>query len=106
MCHQMIMGGGKTTVVMPLLALILADGNQVIMQVVPAPLLEFSRSIMRERFSALIRKPVYTFKFDRFRMVDNSLYRRLTSARDAKAVVMSSPTSVKAFYLKFIEMLQ
>ncbi len=105
MCHQMIMGGGKTTVVMPLLALICADGSQLVMQVVPAPLLEMSRSILRERFSALIRKPVFTFKFDRFRMVNETLYRRLISARDAKAVVITDPSSVKSFYLKFIEMI-
>jgi hypothetical protein len=31
-CHQMIMGAGKTTVVGPLLALLLADGNTLVMQ--------------------------------------------------------------------------
>lgn len=41
------------------------DGQHLITQVVPRALLEFSRSIMRERFSAVIRKPVYTFEFDR-----------------------------------------
>ena len=29
-CHQMIMGAGKTTVVAPLLALILADGKSLV----------------------------------------------------------------------------
>ena len=29
MCHQMLMGEGKTTVVAPLLGLLLADGSQV-----------------------------------------------------------------------------
>jgi hypothetical protein len=33
MCHQMIMGAGKTTVVAPLLALILADGKRLVTQV-------------------------------------------------------------------------
>ena len=36
------------------------------MQVVPVALLEFSRSVMRERFSSILHKPVYTFTFDRF----------------------------------------
>lgn len=40
-CEQMIMGGGKTTVVGPLLALLLADGASLVIQVVPAALLEF-----------------------------------------------------------------
>ena len=30
MCHQMIMGTGKPTVVVPLLALILADGKSLV----------------------------------------------------------------------------
>merc|ERR1712185_406104 len=60
-CEQMLMGGGKTTVVAPLLALLLADGRSLVVQVVPAALLEFSRATMRERFSAVITKPVYTF---------------------------------------------
>ena len=69
-CHQMIMGAGKTTVVAPLLTLILANGTSLVTQVVPPALLEFSRSIMRSRFSAILRKPVYTFHFDRFTTVD------------------------------------
>ena len=42
LCHQMLMGEGKTTVISPLLALLLADGSQLLMQIVPAPLLAFS----------------------------------------------------------------
>jgi len=49
-CHQMIMGAGKTTVVGPLLALLLGDGKTLVVQVVPAALLEFSRAVMRECF--------------------------------------------------------
>lgn len=33
LCHQLIMGAGKTTVVTPLLALLLADGQTCITQV-------------------------------------------------------------------------
>ncbi len=32
-CHQMIMGAGKTTIVGPLLAMILADAETVVMEV-------------------------------------------------------------------------
>ena len=64
-CEQMIMGGGKTTVVAPLLALMLADGASLVAQVVPAALLEFSRTCLRERFSTVLTKSVYTFHFDR-----------------------------------------
>ena len=65
MCHQMIMGAGKTTVVTPLLALMLADGKSLVTQVVPHALLDFSRGVMREKFAAVVRKPVFTFHFNR-----------------------------------------
>jgi len=104
-CQQLIMGAGKTTVVCPLLALMLADSQRLVMQVVPRALLEFSRYIMRERFSALIRKPVYTFKFDRFRTVTPETYRKLVKARNSKSIVVTTPVDIKAFFLKYIEIL-
>ena len=46
MVHQMIMGAGKTTVIGPLMALMMADGKTLVTQVVPDALLEMSRSVM------------------------------------------------------------
>ena len=68
-------------------------------------LLEFSRSITRERFSAVIRKPVYTFTFDRFMTVTPLLFRKLVKAMDSRAVLISTATALKAFQLKFVELL-
>lgn len=45
---QMIMGAGKTSVVAPLLALIVADGKSLVLSVVPKALVEMSRTRMRE----------------------------------------------------------
>jgi AAA15 family ATPase/GTPase len=71
----------------------------------PAALLEFSRSIMRARFSAIIVKPVYTFTFDRFTQISPALLRKLEMAVARRAVVCSTPTAVKAIMLKFVEIL-
>ena len=101
--HQMIMGAGKTTVVCPMLALMLGNHSTLVMQVVPMALLEFSRSVMRERFSSLLRKPVYTFSFDRFTAPSPKLLAKVVHARQASAVMLTSPTSLKSFILKFIE---
>ena len=101
--HQMIMGAGKSTVVCPLLALMLGNNNTLVMQVVPVALLEFSRSVMRERFSSLLRKPVYTFTFDRFTAASPQLLSKILHARRLSAVMLTSPTSLKSFVLKFIE---
>lgn len=106
MCHQMIMGAGKTTVVTPLLALMLADGTSLVTQVVPHALLDFSRGVMREKFAAVVRKPVFTFQFDRSSPVTRELYLKLCKARDSKAIICATPTSVKSFMLKFVEMMK
>jgi len=90
-------------VVGPLLALILGDGQQLVTQVVPQALLDFSRGCMRSIFSSLIQKPVYTFQFDRFQTVTPALYHKLVKARERRAVVVASPTSIKSFSIKFIE---
>ena len=106
MCHQMIMGAGKTTVVTPLLALMLADGRSLVTQVVPHALLEFSRGVMREKFAAVVRKPVFTFTFNRGTEISRDLYLKLCKARDSRAVICATPTSVKSFQLKFVEMMK
>ena len=49
----------------PLLALLLGDGEQLVMQCVPAALLEMSRAVMRAVFSRVLIRAVYTLAFDR-----------------------------------------
>lgn len=63
---QMLMGGGKTTVVGPLLALILGgDGERLVVQTMPPALIEQSRATLRATFSSIVRKRVFTLSFDR-----------------------------------------
>ena len=102
---QLIMGAGKTTVIAPLLAMFLATSSTAVVQVVPASLLEMTRGVMRERFSALVQKPVYTFLFDRSDEVDEAMLRKLEKARASRAVIVASPTSIKSFVLKFTEII-
>ena len=77
----------------------------VLMQVVPASLLEMSRSVFRRSFSAIVPKAVYTFVFNRRSRIDNQLLKTMRVARDTGAIVCASPQSVKAFVLKLIEMM-
>jgi len=104
-CEQMIMGGGKTTVVSPLLALVLGDGERLVCQVVPHALLEFSRNTMRERFASITRKTIYTMRFDRYLSLSSSFCCKLERATKQRAIVCASPTSVKSFVLKIVELL-
>lgn len=57
-CHQMIMGAGKTTVVGPLLALMLADGEQLVVQVClfcRLPVHFLSLAVSNQCLNALLR---------------------------------------------------
>jgi hypothetical protein len=103
-CTQMIMGAGKTTVVGPMLAMLLASQKSLIVEVVPPALLEFSASVLRERFSLFIPKTVFTFSFDRYQVVTPLLLAKLEIARSSRAVIVSTPSSIKSFMLKFLEL--
>jgi hypothetical protein len=109
MVQQMIMGAGKTTVIGPLMALILADGQSLVTQVVPTPLLEFSRGIMRSRFTRIISKRIHTFTFDRTvkRVKDiTRLFDKLNAARRTRGVVVTTPEAIKSLMLKQLELLE
>ncbi len=103
-CNQMIMGAGKTTVVGPLLAMLLASDSSLIFEVVPPALLEFSASVLRERFSLFVPKTVFTFTFDRYNSVSPQLLAKLEVARYNRAVIVATPSSIKSFTLKFMEL--
>lgn len=107
------------------------------MQVVPQPLLQQTRDVLRSRFSTVIRKPVLTLVFDRSSEVasdaahaevrcamareahrgctlnacysgchrDQILHAKLVKARRKRAIVVSSPESVKSVLLKYIDLL-
>ena len=95
-------------VIGPLLALILADGSRLVMQVVPSALLEFSRSIMRSRFTRVLTKRIATMQFDRsVKKISHvtRLFDKLNAARKSKGVVITTPESIKALALKHIELL-
>ena len=103
---QMIMGAGKTSVVAPLLALMLADGKALVVSVVPKALVEMSRTRMRETFSSIMVKRIYTLDFDRSKTVKPSMRRALENAVANRGIVVATPTSVKSIMLSYVEVLQ
>ena len=115
--QQMIMGDGKTTVVGPLLSLILAakphasapdHSLQSVTLVCPGALLAQSKSVMRALFSSpAAPKPVYTLQFERSFdsrvSVLSRLVGKLELARQQRGVVIASPTAIKSVLLKYVE---
>ena len=103
-CAQMLMGEGKTTVVCPLLGFILAKSSSLVVQVVPHALLEFSRSTLRKAYSGVIRRSVVTLEFNRYTsLADGAILSTLRKAKENRAIVIASPTSIKSLALKFLE---
>jgi hypothetical protein len=104
----MLMGAGKTTVVGPLLALMLADGRSLVLQVVPAALLPMSRGVLRFCFSqGIFPKRIRTFCFDRNSATDpgaaRAMLARLRQVRNQRGVVVCTAASLKCLMLKFLE---
>eukprot|EP01033_Poteriospumella_lacustris_P010457 gene10460-7435_t len=103
---QMIMGAGKTSVVAPLLALIVADGKSLVLSVVPKALVEMSRTRMRETFAAIMVKRIYTLDFERSTVVKPSMSKSLENAAINRGVVVCTPTTLKSVMLSYVEVLQ
>ena len=113
-CRQMIMGGGKTTVLCPLLALILADGDRLVVQAVPNALATAMRGVLWSCFVGPMAKPVFTMHFQRsscsptgkwacMAVHDASqLLTKLEFVRKARGVLVSTPTSIKSLMLKVL----
>ena len=120
--HQMIMGAGKTHVVTPLLALLLADSNFLIMVVVPRSLLQLSRSKLRETFSSVVPRFVFTLSFERLpqlhcdvdRLAEDGMHQysdaatlgnKLDRIRKLSGICVTTPDAVKSLELAFIDMI-
>jgi thiol-disulfide isomerase/thioredoxin len=103
---QMIMGAGKTSVVAPLLALIVADGKSLVLSVVPKALVEMSRTRMRETFAAIMVKRIYTLDFERSTVVKPAMSKSLENAAINRGVVVCTPTTLKSVMLSYVEVLQ
>jgi len=71
--RQRIMGAGKTTVLLPLLALLLADGKQTSMMTVPKALLAPVATIFRQVLGAAFREPFCYIHFHRSHLSDKHL---------------------------------
>ena len=93
------MGAGKTTVIGPLLAMMLSGSTpagplgehstgRLVIQCVPAALLAMSIDVMRSTFSTVISKDVLTLKFKRSDTDDaaaEALQQKICSAKINKA---------------------
>ncbi|EEQ97587.1 hypothetical protein Pmar_PMAR028394 [Perkinsus marinus ATCC 50983] len=107
MVHQMIMGAGKTTVLLPLLGLILRNKQQLVVCCVASSLLEFTREVIRGRYSSpVIAAPLITLDFGRSDNCDEKFVRKVLTAQHRQAVVVATPQTLKSIVLKWAELRQ
>ena len=105
LCHQLIMGQGKTTVIAPLLALMIADGQRLVISIVPPHLLPSARAVLREKLAASLQRPVYGMSFDRYTSVTPSMLELLRHAAALRGVLLTEPSTIKSVMLKFVDSL-
>ena len=104
---EMIMGSGKSKVLLPLLGLLRADGKALSMVVVPAPLFESVSSDTQEILQKAFSKSLTTLHFDR-----NSTFTKrsleeintfLRTVINKKQCLIMTSKSIQSLMLKFIE---
>ena len=113
---QMIMGGGKTSVVSPLLGLMLADGKRLVSLIVPDSLLPQSKAEIQDKFVQILTKNVSEFRFvrtqgshkEKLTMEDGYVEwaKRLRNARATRSIVCAGPSSMKALMLELVDVMQ
>ncbi len=107
MVQQMLMGSGKSTVVAPMLSLLLQQ-DRLVVQVVPESLLRATRDIMRSVFGCIWTRRVQVFRFDRTidKLADfQKLVLAVREAQQLHSVLCTSPASIKSLLLTYLDLL-
>ena len=104
---EMIMGSGKSKVLMPLLGLLRADGKSLSMVVVPSPLFESVSSDTQEILQKAFSKSLTTLYFERNSTFSKRSLQEITTFLETviskKQCLIMTSKSLQSLMLKFIE---
>ncbi len=104
---EMIMGSGKTAVLIPLIAYLEANGEQLSLIVMPEGLMPDKIQELEERFGKSFGRSIDVLTFDRDTNFEigalKRLLTRLDEARESGKLVMVSSSSLQSLLLRFIE---
>ncbi|MCX7117001.1 MAG: DUF3638 domain-containing protein [Legionellales bacterium] len=107
--EKIIMGGGKSKVILPALAQKKADGTHLILIEVPRALLRTNYVDLKATSSSLFHQDAYLFEFNRdstctaFRL--EQLFHELTDVMVNKRYVVTTGDALQSLELKYIELL-
>ncbi|KAF8122530.1 hypothetical protein EV363DRAFT_1554095 [Boletus edulis] len=105
---QVNMGEGKTSVIIPICATALADGNQLVRVVVPKALIPQTLQLLTDRLSWLVNKPVYHMTFSRNDAfaagVDlERMHEFMSKCRDECGIIVTQPEDILSLKLACVE---
>jgi len=107
--REMIMGSGKTTVLLPLIAVNEADGEHLSCLILPEYLIPSMSAMLQERLGRSFSRMIEVVEIDRKTPLSGVnltafLLRLQSAVKDRKALIMSSST-LQSLFLRFIESL-
>lgn len=82
------MGEGKTTVIAPALALLLASPAQLVVMTMPSHLVGFSRGLLRERLAGVLARPAFVLHCERAAPLTAATLECLRATRERCGVVI------------------
>lgn len=110
MVTQLIMGGGKSKVLLPLLALLKAKGNNLSIIVVPDALLQTNFQDLASVAKSIFNQDIYRFSFTRqANYSEEQLLTKLNQLkiiRDNRSFIVMNKTSLEDLELKLAEMMK
>ena len=102
---EMIMGGGKTTILIPLLAILNADGENLSIGVLPSALLPSMSQMLAERLGTSFKQSVEILEINRNSLIDQQLLDRLKEMKNNQKLFLTTDSSLKNLFLNYIEFL-
>ncbi|KAF8137291.1 hypothetical protein EV363DRAFT_1394838 [Boletus edulis] len=116
---QVNMGEGKSSVIIPICAVALADGNQLVRIIVPKALIPQTLQLLTDRLCGLVNKPIYLLTFTRDEVNSRVHHqsteldiqgefkhlhaKRILQWRDERAIIVMQPEAVLSLKLANVE---
>ena len=104
---QVNMGEGKSSVIIPIAAAALADGNQLVRVVVPKALTVQMLELLVARLGGLANRPIYYLPFSRSHESGDSdidvLHKLMRQCMEERGILLLQPEHVVSLKLKSVE---
>lgn len=102
---EMIMGGGKTTILLPLLGILNADGDTLSIGIIPEALLPSMSGMLAEILGTGFKRSAEVVYIDRDTPINDAFLTRLQNIRHGKKLMLMTDSSLQSLYLNYIECL-